>query len=90
MYWNEDDWGKPNNKHFWIEDVKHTNQVPDRDGSGNVVPSDDYILRYAKYNKNDLCDTNFPVSFLILGLVLFKMVENIKFSRQGWVTQFYT
>ena len=69
MYWDEteNDWGKPNQKHYSRFDVKETNGVVD----DPIVPTDDYNLRYAKYNKADLCDTNFPVSFLIHEQVLF-------------------
>ena len=63
LYWNEDTstWGPPNNKHYWIHDVKWTGPntqvalIP-------IEPNDDYNKRYATFNRNDLCNTDWPVS----------------------------
>jgi len=59
LYWNEinKEWGKPNEKHYWIQDIKHVNGIA-------IMPiesADDYNRRYAKYDKKDLCISNFPV-----------------------------
>ena len=61
LYWNEatKEWGKPNADHWWIKDVEHdatTGQptIP-------ITPTADYNTRYNTFNKNDLCDSNFPV-----------------------------
>lgn len=67
LYWNEDtkEWGPPNQKHHWFDDIETDGATGQPVDPNNITPSAAYNARYAKFNKNDLCDSNFPVNSLI-------------------------
>ena len=91
LYWNEitKEWGKPNEKHYSIQDIKHINKVP----TMPIESSDDYNRRYAKLNKADYCDTNFPVFVPYLSYFFSTLVQTpttcnrCKYnSWQSWIS----
>ena len=63
LYWNEatNTWGPPNDKHYWIHDVEWTTATS-QVAKTPIVPNADYNKRYAVFNRNDLCNTDWPVS----------------------------